>query len=136
MMKDKSCTRLASKLLVIVGLISAMAGPAGAADTWWQHDPASPGDWFDPANWTGGVPTSADSAYVDNGGTARIASGAADASDLRVGRYPGTSGAVEHSGGSNTIQNALTLGDWHDASGSYVLSGTGQLQAKYERLHA
>ena len=53
----------------IAGALLGACLPLHAADTYWQHDPATPGDWFDDANWTSSVPTAADNAYIDNGGS-------------------------------------------------------------------
>ena len=88
-----------------------------ALATYWRHDPAAPGDWFDANNWTDGVPADVAGAYVDNGGAAEIAgaSADADANALYVGY--GDAGAV--------WQHARTLtvaGDTYRLeSGSVVL---------------
>ena len=41
-----------------------------SAQTIWN---AQTGDWFQPANWSDGVPDSATDAQINNGGTAQIA---------------------------------------------------------------
>ena len=63
-------TQLGSALAIFFVFAAIAAG----GDTYWQHDPGSPGDWFDPANWTAGVPSSVtyDEAYIENGGTAQV----------------------------------------------------------------
>ena len=48
--------------------------PASAA-TYWQ---VPSGDWLAPAHWDAGVPTAADTALIDNGGTASLLAEADD----------------------------------------------------------
>ena len=50
-------------------LVLCLAGTGHAGDTYWQ---AGTGDWDEPANWAGSVPAASETAYIDNGGTARI----------------------------------------------------------------
>jgi len=73
-----------------------------AADTYWQN-PGS-GNWFDPANWTKGVPSAVKGAYVVNHGTAQVADGAAFAWNLWL-TY--ASSTVAQAGGTMTIANTL-----------------------------
>ena len=78
-------------------ICAATAGPS-PGQTYWQHDPATPGDSEDPANWTMGVPVSSgDLAYVDNGGTAVITDGTRTIHTLRVAQSG--SGQILQSGG-------------------------------------
>ena len=83
---------------VRVGLCIALtaigAAPAGALETFWQHDPATPGDWFEASNWTEGVPGLQDYAYINNGGEAQIAANSAEADRLYLGRENAHSGTV------------------------------------------
>ena len=67
------------------------ASPATAA-TYWQYDPATPGDWFHLGNWDDGLPTSSVDAYIDNNGTAQIASAGAECGNLYLGHTAGQSG--------------------------------------------
>ncbi len=62
------------KFATAIVMMACLALPTTArADvTYWQHDPATPGDWFDQANWDNGVPVSGDYAYINNGGEALI----------------------------------------------------------------
>jgi T5SS/PEP-CTERM-associated repeat protein len=92
------------------------------AQTYWQ---GSTGDWFNAANWTGGVPGSASTADINNGGTAQIISGSAAA----IIEYVGDSavGTLSQSGGSNTIGSGLCVGNQYGSTGTYILSGTGSL---------
>jgi len=94
--------------VLALGLCLLAATPS-ADGTTWIHDPATPGDWFDPANWSAGVPTSSDRARINNGGQAQIAAPNAQ---------------VYH----------LHLGLDSTESGTLVLSGTGQLSAHYEHI--
>ena len=96
-MKRKNVRTWAWRGLWLVILL--LAGRAWAAHTYWQHDPAAAGDWFVPTNWTDGLPTRDDSAYVDNGGTVQIAAGLAQARKLFLGHAAGASGTIELSGG-------------------------------------
>jgi len=62
---------------VFILVVLAWAIPANAVNTYWQHDPATPGAWEDPLNWTVGFPWFYPTvAYIDNGGTAQITTGA------------------------------------------------------------
>ena len=117
-------------LVVILSLVT----PAHPADTYWQHDPATPGDWFDPLNWTESLPSPNKNAFVDNGGTTLIDTGNAIASSLYLGYTPGSSGAITQNGGTNTVANDLYLGYDALGTGSYFLSGTAALSAENEYL--
>ncbi|WP_291298634.1 PEP-CTERM sorting domain-containing protein [Elioraea sp.] len=54
--------------VVLVASTALLPVPALAAAVTWNN--TALGDWFNPANWLGGVPTTADDATVNNGGTA------------------------------------------------------------------
>lgn len=96
------------------------AAPAGAAD--WT---GAIGDWFDPANWNSGVPTSGDDAYINNGGTAEIGADGAAASNVWIGQNAGHSGAVEVTGpdAELTASGGVYIG--HSGSGRLDISGGG-----------
>jgi T5SS/PEP-CTERM-associated repeat protein len=122
--------------LAAAALILLLAPNAAAQETRWR---AGTGDWFEPANWTAGVPTTSKDAVIDNGGTAQIASPGAAPRHLFVGKEspnpsllkivgggtldnspwyraylgygPGSHGIVTISGGGST---------WTDRSGSIV----------------
>jgi len=105
-------------------LLAGVGGDGAAQDyTEWQHDPATPGDWFTPANWTLGVPGTTDYAVIDNGGTAQIASGAAECEYLYAG--DAAHGEVEQTGGSLTVGQQLIVGlaQGGCGSGRYELRG-------------
>lgn len=119
----------ATLMKVVSGLLVACITIAAPAEqTYWQHAPATPGDWWNLANWTAGLPAHevGDSAYVDNGGTASIASGAAEAGWLYLGA--GNDGTVTQSGGTHSVGYFLILGQYADSTGQYDLSG-GELSA-------
>ena len=48
--------------LPVRGSLKFLAGSAFATNTYWKNVPATPGDWFEPANWNNGVPDSANGA--------------------------------------------------------------------------
>ncbi|MFH1550534.1 MAG: PEP-CTERM sorting domain-containing protein [Planctomycetota bacterium] len=109
-------------------LFSLLAAPQSHADsTWWT---GTTGSWHDPLNWDNGIPTSGDSAYIDNSGTAQI-SADADSSRLYAGYY--NSGAAEQTGGTHTVGNNLFLGYSSGSSGAYSLSA-GDLYASSEDI--
>ena len=131
--------------VLVAALVVGMASPARAADTYWQHDPATTGDWFDDANWTGGVPTSSDSGYINNAGEAEIASGVAKADLLYLGDAARTSGSlvlgglsklststeyvgyagtgeVSQGGAMHSVGGSLYLGYDASGEGTYILS--------------
>ena len=105
-----------SALIVLCTVSAAQAGV-------WRHDPASVGDWYDPANWTGGVPTVDHWAYISNGGTAGISAGPALAAGIGL-----TNGSIRQTGGHVVVERVSAAGG-SNALGSYVLRG-GTLTAK------
>ncbi len=104
-------------LLILIG----SAVHVQADDAYWQHDSATQGDWFVPGNWsTGLLPGLADTAYIDNDGTALVGSGAIGISGLQLG--DSLTGALIQSGGD------VVVGSVAVAEGSqYGLTG-GTLQ--------
>jgi len=99
------------------------AGSVRADDVFWQNP--GTGDWSDAGNWDLRVPERDDAAYIDNGGTAQITSGASYwtiPTSIYVG-YDGT-GVLEHSAGDWTDTSTLRLGTNAGSSGTYRISGT------------
>ncbi|WP_372623394.1 beta strand repeat-containing protein [Falsiroseomonas sp.] len=92
---------------------SLLGPPAMAASISWTN--GGSGDWFNPGNWSQDVPTAADEAFVNNGGTAN-ASGllTPTAGALRVGAGTGSvSGTVNITGldlALGNISPALQIG--------------------------
>lgn len=68
---------------------------------------ATVGDWANSSNWSSGVPTASDAAYINNGGTAVISSGNALAEAEYIGN--GGPGNIQQTGGTNTT-TILQLG--------------------------
>jgi len=117
-------------LTLCAGLIALAPLPAAAEDKYWL--PAT-GDWSDPANWDpGGVPTSADNAYIDNDGTASILLGTATAGTAYVGYEQ--AGTVSHAGGTFATDGQIYLGYALGAAGYYELGAAGTLEARYVRV--
>lgn len=73
------------KILTVLLSVAFSTGTVRAVDitcdSYWQHDPGTPGDWFNPGNWTNGISSSV-AACILNGGKANISSGAAAALSL------------------------------------------------------
>ena len=128
--------RSVSGAFVAAAAVSALVAGAGAdppPHTCWQHDPATPGDWFEGANWTAGVPDGDDYADINSGGAAGIASGDAEALELNLGYSAGDLGTVSQTGGTHTV-NGLYVGRHSGGEGRYYLSGAGSLSAVVELI--
>ena len=121
-----STTRL--KLGSVLAILFVVAAIAAGADTYWQHDPATPGDWLDPVNWSAGVPSDADSAYIDNGGTAVIASDI-DFANCHVGETG--QGSVLHLAGA-VPSGTIYLGYGIGGVGTYELIGDASLETSVQ----
>lgn len=101
-----------------------------ASGSWWIHDPAQVGDWFEPDNWSEGLPVRV--AYINNGGTVMIAGGNVSINTAYVGydtpdtaRIVQTGGALM--GSTGTYQN-INLGYAPGTRGEYEISGDSYLQ--------
>ncbi|MEO8044999.1 MAG: hypothetical protein ABI674_08840, partial [Spartobacteria bacterium] len=82
--------------------------PTGFTQTLWQ---ASSGDWFQPVNWSDGVPDSATDAQINNGGTPEIAAAAAATNNLTLGLDAGDFGNLIVSGaGSLDVTRQVSVG--------------------------
>ena len=73
-MNRTSCLfRIDLTMLGVAAIVLAGSSPAEAIS--WSRDPDSgSGDWSVASNWGGAVPTNSNWVYIDNGGTATIAS--------------------------------------------------------------
>ena len=94
---------IAGKLAFLALLAAAAPAPFAHAQTgydgaFWNRNPATPGDWFDAANWNPGPPGPLASATIDNGGTAVISAGHAEALGGWIGFND--AGALRITGGS------------------------------------
>ncbi len=121
-MRERRSSGALRRAVLGLTLTAGLTTTGSAGTTNWQ---AETGDWFDAQNWSSSVPGPGDFAYIQNGGTALIASGDAVAYWLTV-----WAGGVCQSGGSSS------LGELHLASGGeYSLEG-GNLSAGIERIDA
>ena len=107
-----------TRLILIAVCVAALTPPARAVDTYWQHDPAEPGDWADPANWTEGLPDRSmyNAAYIDNGGTAVRSTGTDHVYVLFVG--DASSGRLEQTGGNLYMRHKIYVGYEAGSSGA------------------
>ncbi len=115
---------------VLLTLLSIEASVSKAQSTSWIHDPATPGDWFEPSNWDDSVPDETRSVLLDNDGIAEITGGQAKSCTAYVGRDEG--GQVRQTGGQYEIGRKggwckLWLGYSAGVVGQYELSGDGWL---------
>ena len=137
--------------LVAILLLSPLE--AWAEDVYWTLPANQSGDWSESSNWGGTLPTSSDNAYIANGGTATISSTGPTCDTFYIGTATG-SGAVQmlsgnlstdtiyqyigyggtgtftQSGGTNDLHyGGCVLGFGTNGSGTYNLSGSGQMSA-------
>jgi autotransporter-associated beta strand protein len=144
-----------SRIAVILVLfaIAISSVPHLQAQTYWKLSPSQAGDWSNPSNWSGGEPGSNTSTFVDNGGTVTVTQSGAVCASLSIG----SSGTLQMTGGDLTMEaGSLTVGDlgagtfmqsggttkvnWWGlylgynagCSGTYILTGTGQLSSPEE----
>ena len=120
-----------------------LALSSAQADEYWT---VSSGDWSAVANWGGVLPTSLDTAYVVNGGTATVTLSGETCSTLSLGGTAGTgtlqmtggdlstaseylgyagTGSFTQSDGTNNVSWGLYLGYGSGSSGTYSLNGGG-----------
>jgi autotransporter-associated beta strand protein len=136
----------------VVALALTATFEAHAANVYWTLAPSQSGDWSSTANWGGNLPTSNDTAYIVNGGTATVTTIDATCGTLSLGSaagsgsvqmnsgelaarsneyvgYSGT-GTFSQSGGTNSLNGYdLYLGADTGSNGTYNLSGDGHLSA-------
>src|SRR3972149_3600340 len=149
-----SCRQTGLLVFMPAAFLLLCPSSAKATDRYWN---AASGDWSDtdPCPWSLGTePTASDNAYINNGGTASVTQSAEWCSSLYLGGddtggiemidgtlstsfsafigYTGT-GTFTQTGGTNSI-STLVLGNISGSSGSYELSGTGQLSANTEYI--
>lgn len=112
-----SCVLRGLLPLLLIGQVAAEDGIA------WRGSVGEAGDWFEPANWTNGVPVPgpyAYSTYIDNGSKARINGGNAFSWQLHLGNT--LAGELIVDGGSHDIRSAY-LGGVKNSVGRMTLSG-------------
>ncbi len=94
--------------IFLSGCLLAGLAPAGFTQTLWQ---AASGDWFQPVNWSDGVPDSATDAQINNGGTPQIDAAAAAANNFTLGLNAGDSGnLIVAGGGSLDVTRQFSVG--------------------------
>jgi hypothetical protein len=99
-----------------------VCSPFAVANTDWQGMPGIAGDWFDPANWSNGVPNDGGlTAYIDNGGVARISAGSASSTDVYLG-YD-NSGRLILDAGQLESRYGLSLGFSATSHGTLEING-------------
>jgi hypothetical protein len=139
-------------VLLIVAMTALTNARIASADRYWG---VMSGDWSNPANWGGTLPTTTDTAWISNGGTATVSGTGAACNILALGSggtvqmtcgtlsicyadigcycyHNPETGTIVQSGGTTTVSISLAVGYDSSASGSYSLSGTGQLSAPLE----
>ncbi len=115
--------KAARMLAAAAAVLLLAAGSASAqAATEWQGDT---GDWFEPSNWTAGVPTPSIDAWIDNGGTARVALPGAAADELIVGRTLPNASFLEITDGDEVSNRKGYLGYDFGSQGTATVSGSG-----------
>jgi autotransporter-associated beta strand protein len=78
-------------------------------DTW--QGPTTDASWFTPGNWTlGQPPINTQSVEVDNGTTAQVADGTAEANTLTIGRTTAASTVQLLAGGDLDITTSIVIG--------------------------
>jgi autotransporter-associated beta strand protein len=134
-----------------------ITSPQARADVYWTLSPSQTGDWSVAANWGGLVPTGTDSAWITNGGTVTVTQLGETCGTLSLGSNSGSgtvlltdgslsaasneyvgstgTGVFMQSGGINNMNpnwGSLYLGNNAGNSGTYNLSGNGQVLAFFE----
>jgi T5SS/PEP-CTERM-associated repeat protein/autotransporter-associated beta strand protein len=113
--------RMARSAAFGASAIFAALPSAASAQTAWTN--AGTGNWFTAVNWSAGVPNGGTDATIDNGGTAQISSGSANANILAIGDTA-TGSLTVQSGGA--LSDSLTnLGSAVGSNGMVVVDGTG-----------
>src|SRR4029077_19620702 len=111
-----------SRLLAAIALVAAVSAPARAQVRTWVD---ATGNWINNTNWApAAVPTPADDAVINNGGTAQI-TGPASANSLTLGSIPGGSGTVTIGAGGLGILKTTTglVGSQSGSQGAVDVSG-------------
>ncbi|MCP3977875.1 MAG: hypothetical protein GY716_00900 [bacterium] len=105
---------------LLIGALSILAPTAHAAVTSWTNP--SGGDWFNPANWSAGVPGQQDDAIIDRPGsyTVDLVGGAANVASLTLAAPD----ATLLNEGFLTVNGTLDVGGGTlDGNGSVVVNG-------------
>ncbi|BBO33948.1 hypothetical protein [Lacipirellula parvula] len=110
--------------------------PAAASfydTTEWQGPAGEAGDWFEPANWTNGVPAVTQhpqippNATIDNGGIARISGGTGRVQSIQIGLSQ--HGELVLEGGTLDAAYGIHLGSQPQSTGRLTING-GRVDAQ------
>ncbi len=116
----------------VSALIFAASGLASGQVTTWTN--TGVGDWFDPGNWTAGVPGPGQQAFFINGGTAQIIGGTTS-SFQTFSLGTNSAGAVGYAEIVDSIVNAAYVQVGHHGHGEMTVSGaTSEINASFIRL--
>ncbi|HVU86739.1 MAG TPA: hypothetical protein VHD36_05430 [Pirellulales bacterium] len=109
------------RLGLFLGLLSIASEPAQshAGNVTWK---GTTGTWTDAGNWDNGVPMAADSALINNGGTAQISTGTITAQSLSLGVTK--TGFVQQTGGTFTVDTLSMAGGAGTTAGYSLTDGT------------
>ena len=108
------------------------AGAAHAQVSTWTNP--GTGDWFDPLNWTAGVPGAGQHAFVINGGTLQIIN-AATAAHQTTSLGTNSAGAIGYMEIIDGVLNSTNVFVGHHGYGELTMSGaTSQINASLLRL--
>ncbi len=111
-----------SVTLALLVLLTSVGTTRAETKTW----NAGTADWNTAGNWSpAGVPTNADDAVINNGGTAQISTNDAAANTLTVG--DSATGNVQQTSNGLGVAFQLVVGKQAGSTGAYTLSGTGVL---------
>ncbi|MCC7146852.1 MAG: hypothetical protein IT443_10440 [Phycisphaeraceae bacterium] len=117
--------------LAMWAYVGGAACPAEASDTTWIGQAGSVGDWFDPVNWSNGVPEAGAQVIVKNNGRAEILSPGALAAWLYLRNPEEGDWSLTLDGGALEVDQYIQI----DGSGSLRVVGgllkTGWLTAGY-----
>lgn len=122
-LSGSSPANLEIQQFILIGQPLALAEDTGVRN--WL---GTSGEWASGANWDLGVPVSSEDAYIDNGGTAQISTGAFDVAALFIGSGSGDNGGLSLTGGTLAIGGQFQVGTHGTGIGTINVSG-GTLRA-------
>jgi T5SS/PEP-CTERM-associated repeat protein len=107
--------------IYLSGSLLLVLAPAGFSQTLWQ---AQSGNWFQPTNWSDGIPTSSTDGQINNGGTAQVQTGTAAAGNLYLAfDAPDTGNLLVAGAGTLQVTNELAIG--YAGTGSLTIQDGG-----------
>jgi T5SS/PEP-CTERM-associated repeat protein/autotransporter-associated beta strand protein len=111
----------------VLAVMLATPMPARASE--WTGTASS--DWFDAANWTGGVPTSSDATDISTGPTAVIAAPGAQSQYGFIASIPFSTGALTVTGTGSTWTSSRELYVGHSGNGTLTIENDGTVSNRY-----